>query len=576
VRFAFTTAVVLVGALCLGSTLQLLWESHWFGPTRDFWRELPFLENAIARGNPFENLFERLAFHLDVLPKLLFWVEYRLFEGRNVFLKLLALLLRALSAALLIRMTAREAARLPWPTAPFLSGMVVLAMFTAAQIEVFARPFQIGLVLVAVGMLCAALAVVRARSALSAPTRDIAAGAWLGLSLLAVAAASLSATSGLAMLPTLFLTCVFLRFPPRWIFALAAASALFVAAHLIGFPASQLSHVAGATADPLGILAWLLHFLGMPLSSVHAGSGVALGSAALIALAYFWLRFWRTGATTGSLHVVHLAMSMASVAAGLMIALRRSGTEHVTWDESRYEMFVMMFWLSLISLAVLRFDGDSRLHRRARAGIVLASACWIAAVVAPEHLRRGRESVDLAIRIRAAHDAIASGVEDPRAYRATLSPILAEVSAPDPVPRFAPFLRERGLGIFAGSRVARLGQRIGAELHQVPPDTCAGTITGGRRFENRTAFQGAARYGTIEVGRGRRLDSIVIADEGGVVVGLGNRTRLAALGISAGRAPAASAEWIAFIGPAGAEKLLRTWAILGDRSVCPVGAAFRP
>ncbi len=193
---ALGAAALGAGALTVASTLGFLWESHWLGPVGDFWRYVPMLR-AYEQGDAdcFWRLFQPHGGHRLFFPRLLYLAEYRLFRGTNVFLVSCSVMLQAVTALLLIRRTWRDGGALPRPALWFLSGLILVLLFSATQIENFARAWNVHWFLACSAMIWALLALVRTREALSGGGGTGAAVAWLGLCIAAAAVSTYSMVS---------------------------------------------------------------------------------------------------------------------------------------------------------------------------------------------------------------------------------------------------------------------------------------------------------------------------------------------------------------------------------------------
>jgi hypothetical protein len=135
---------------------------------------------------------------------------------------------------------------------------------------------------------------------------------------------------------------------------------------------------------------------------------------------------------------------------------------------------VLLYWSSLVSLALWVCGGAGLRAARAR-GLVLALAgTWVAAALLPAHVRQRREVIEFGREVRRANLAIVLGVPSPRTYAFVL-PRLDRPKGIDAVVRFRPLLVRRGHAPFHDPR----SRWVGRSLQDAFPAGVSGPCRGG-------------------------------------------------------------------------------------------------
>jgi hypothetical protein len=555
--------------LVLSSTLYFLYQSHWPGPVIDFWSFMPALE-AFYRGEDlWAHLLKPHGGNRLVVPRLFYLAEYWLFGGRNVFLIACSLTLQAVVAGLLIRCSWKEREALSRTALHFLTGATVMLLFSATQLENFARTWNLHWFLAFAAMTTALFALVRASQALAGGGRKAAVGAHLALCVAAAVVSSYSMVNGLLAWPILILLGFILRCPVRWLLLFAATGLAVGGAFFVDYYPGPGIDRAELLRAPMARLQWVAACLGTPLSWLSPAAGTALGAVGLIAAVALSLRFALVRPVIRRLEALHLGLLLFSLGTGFMTALGRMRYSDALWHSPRYQTFALILWLNLIALALIRPVKPANSHRLRQTLLMAAAAVWMVAVLLPAHFREGRANVAFGEKARAANLAIAVGIEHRRSYSSIL-PFKDRGAPDDSVMRHVEFLREHGLGMFAGGEQHLLGRRVGEQLAISESQTCSGELTKIERIGGR-ALKGAVLSGWAWDRRRRSMPApILIADQSGRVIGLGERRRRT-LGLFRGAFPRADLRgWIAYARPPGEGEGLEVWGLLSQGEVCAI------
>ena len=570
---ALGAAALAAGALTVASTLAFLSESHWTGPVGDFWRFVPMLR-AYEQGDGdfFWRLFQPHGGHRLFFPRLLYLAEYRLFRGTNVFLISCSVMIQAVTALLLIRRTWRDGAALPRPALCFLAGVSLVLLFSATQIENFARAWNVHWFLACSAMIWALLALVRTREVLSGGGGTGVAAAWLGLCIASAAISTYSMVNGLLAWPILLLVAWALRLPWRFGLSLAVAAVLIAGPYPLDYRGpdhgTPLGVLGSVFASPLASAGWIAACAGAPLSWNHPRAGTLLGAVGVLAAAVFATRFALRRSVARPIEAVHVGIVLFSVGSMAMASLGRLQYTR-SWAGHRYQAWTLLFWLGLVSLSLLPLA--ARPGRRRAAGFLLAAgvAVWVGAVIAPAHLKRGQQVAKYAASARDANLALRVGVEHFPSYFRVL-PLVDLKLRIDSAAVFTPFLRERGLGVFAADDVRYLGMRIGDELTVAAAPSCYGKVTDGFLLTDDEETRGVRIRGWAW-DRERRAAprGILVADSSGEVIGLGRAER-AQTGLWSRASPDPDgAGWFAYARPP-RQGGMHVWALADAGELCRI------
>lgn len=549
-RFSSIASSLSVAALALGlgvcvSTWVLLWDSWWAGPAVDSWHFV----NVLVAWEQGEDLWRRLAKshggHRPFFPRVVLLADYVGFGGRNVFALVCSAALQLAAGAALVWALCRDRGAAGGRAGLYASGLVLAFGFCAAQLENFSRAWNVHWFLVSAAVSWSLVMLAWARAA--GTRRAVAAGTTVAIGLAVVA--SWSMANGFLAWLCLGVAAVWLR---MWVSAAAIGAVGFLVlwGFLEGYNPGPAVGTGATLGDPLGQVAWVLRFLGAPLSGWQPAAGFWLGAAGIAALVVAgWIA---TRRVVGSLDLVALGIATFCVGSALMISWGRMAYSEASWSAPRYQTVSLLFWVSLLVWFVGRIRGGPA-ALGFRAVTIAAVALWLI----PGQFAGAQRVQGQAQEIRAANLAVLVGVADRMAYQATL-PFSDARRRRDAVVRHAPFLRRHGFGMFYGGRRKLMGLSLEA-LYPERSDACEGgifrdTLTPSKYWAR---VEGWAR----EFDRAR-VPELLFTDSSGRVVGLGEPVRHFFPGIPDDE------RW--FVGwrkgvPDGA-----AWAVLADGSVCRI------
>jgi hypothetical protein len=557
---------LLAGGFVVVSTLLFICEDHFVGPVRDFWYIVPLLERFESGGGAFAALAALHGGHRLLVPRLLYLAEYELFDGRNLFLVSLGVALQLVLAAIVARAVWVERRRsAPAPTG-FGLGLVALLAFSATQLENFVRPWNVHWFLVNATVAVSLAAALRVGDAVRSRSEAAAWGWWL-LASAAAWVASYSMATGLISWPVLLLLGFLLRWWPRLLVAIGLEGALAIAVYVRG---SGLLDAGSSLTSGGALVDWFLGCLGSPLSWLSRDAGSALALVATLAAAVLSLRLVARRSLASRGECLLVGLLLFSWAATALIALGRTSLWPESWEAARYQTIVLLFWLSLLLLALLALRGEQLRRRVLRALLMLAAAIWLAAAVLPGHFRQAEAIGSFAAKVRAANLALLFGVSHRPDYVHVLTFSDRKLGL-DSAAAHWDFLHERGLGVFSDPRRDLMGLVLDEAFSSAAPDLCRGEVVQVDRVPTRGGPALRLRGWAWDVAAGRPPSTLLATDARRSIVGLGSplRRRLGPPGWREGERPV----WLGYARVRSGS--FDVWALLESGEICRIAGARR-
>jgi hypothetical protein len=251
-----------------------------------------------------------------------------------------------------------------------------------------------------------------------------------------------------------------------------------------------------------------------------------------------------------------------------LIALGRTALWPEGWEAARYQTIVMLFWLSLIPLALLALRGQ-RLHQRVlRPLLMLAAAIWLAAAVLPGHFRQAEEIGSFAAKVRAANLALLFGVSHRPDYVHVLTFSDRKLGFDSAAAHWG-FLHERGLGVFSDPRRDLMGRVLDEAFSSADPDLCRGEVIRADRVPTRSGPALRLRGWAWDIAARRPPSYLLATDARRRIVGLGSplRRKLGPPGWREDERPA----WLGYARVR--SDSFDVWALLESGEVCQIARA---
>jgi hypothetical protein len=366
-RLAAGVASGLFAALGVALGTWVVVEGYSPVPFADFWGQIPFLERAVGGDLQLGDFWAQANEHRIFVARIQFLLDYRFFDGTNVFL------FAAIAASCLVLAMTFGAAvwletrdlLLAWGA--FCAGAA--AAFSPRADENLTWAFQVQFVQVFLFAAVAVLAVVVAarRSSL----------VWTAASALAAVAATYSMANGLLAWPIVVLLAVLLGLRRRHAVALGVVGAVTAVTYLwrLDFGAE------GSLSEPHRLLAYAFVYLGSAFGGPGKAAAGLLGATGVGLFGLLGVLAWRRRAARPAAMAFGIGVGLFVVLTALQTAVGRLdlGIEQALSPRYAYSSFT--FWLALVVglLTPLR----ERLGRREAVGApaYLAAAALVALVV---------------------------------------------------------------------------------------------------------------------------------------------------------------------------------------------------
>lgn len=386
--------------------------------------------------------------HRLLIPRLLFLLEYGVFNGTNQFLVSVSVF----TQLVFVGVWYWQVRAMPWsrPYKVFGWGIVLLLSFSGMQFENFLYTFDCQWFLANTLSVLALLLLVSFVQ--SGSVRSLVGAGLLGV------AASFCSFLGLCalLLIAVLVLLVGKRRSASVLFSLFVA--LYAGWYVAGFESGSYAvfdsvggapSVQGAVVVLSRLLQWTLIYLGSPLSrdvylagALQATLGLALLAVEVIVL----VRQWRGGIQEGP-RLFCVVVAVYAVAVAVATGLGRLYFIN-TANEDRYQTINLTFWLSVCLLALMRMMSASETKKALFTCLV---ALWCVYIGVFWHVRDLRERVAEFELVKASAFAQQFGILDFHAIRDTL--ILGDKAKHiNRAAMHTGFLQERQWGAFVPSK----------------------------------------------------------------------------------------------------------------------------
>ena len=334
VAFALVYVLVLVVGVALG--IRLIVGSYSPVPAGDLWSQFPFIERGVRGNISLYDLWAQHNEHRIPLARLQFVVDYRFFEGTNVYL-----FASIATSCLFLGVT--FAAAVWFDTRDWLLALGVLAAAGTSALplsgtENLLGAFQLHFVQAFLFSTVALLGVVlAARSTMG--TRQ---ATLTVVTAISAAAATYSLANGLLVWVIVVVAAIVLRLRERNTAALAMAGVVTIATYLWHFePVSERS-----LFDPVGLAHYVVLFLGSAPTPT-AGTAAIAGAIGLVFVVLLCRLAWVERRGTSILVPFGAAVSAFIALSAVLTATSRLDLGVSQALGSRYSIASYTFWLGL-------------------------------------------------------------------------------------------------------------------------------------------------------------------------------------------------------------------------------------
>lgn len=551
----WATLFAIAVAMLVASTIAAVIRSYTPVPKWDSWGEIIWLKNYYSGQWHVSDLWRQQLEPRPLFPRIFFLIDWFLFGGKNIFLLSSMLFLQAGHAWIFIHDVRR------WPgfsgEVRLTVGAVVAALFlSGAQLEYLSWPYGILVILA----LYAGTISIRSLIVYAEQTRLRTATGWLGVCIGSAIVATYSFSSGILLWPVLFLTAASLRLRQGILlliagFAGAVSLLYFTGYHLVSGYTSTLQ----ALQEPVHVLAYVCAYLALPLSRINHDVGVAVGFVVLIGVIWETYQMFRRPALPRLIRLDISVMIFITTGAFAIPLARMT----LTPPEAalRYATPVCIFWAC--ALPVLMTEARF-LWERTEIGTVAtltAAITCLVVVILPLHLDQSAFVVHVRQTLRDSETALMANV-----------PAKEELSRlfPDPIllSELSGVLRDHQKSLFAAPPLG-MGEPLRSHYRIVASDRCSGIWESTTMIENSGSSGESASGWAWDSARNQPPKMILIADDSGIIRGLGQFTRNRQdVAVALRNSTMKSSGWFGFVSGAPGSSL-RAYALLSDgRSLC--------
>lgn len=544
-------------------------------PFGDHWIWL----GVLYQKGPLAALASQYNEHRLTVPGLFYFLDHRLFAGRNAFLVIASTLIQ-ISCMLLLILPVWQQPKILKPVRYVFAGFVAITMFWFIQAENFFYPFSLCLA-------CSNLGILAALNLLPRLAGQPAASGRVALLLTGMVGCAAWATfsygHGILIWPVLVLMCLLLRVQRRYSLIIVFAFCFVLALYFFHYktPAGHANPLQ-SLRNPVQIVRYVTLMIGLPFFGSgtqdvtflnHVGSYVITGGAILFAVVLFLQFAYSKVERKSREEVVYCALMVLCLGAAFITALGRSSFPSNQALSGRYAPVPLMFWISLIALLTLylsRWEAQHGLGRAIWCGLLMAASM----VTLSTQAGMGRYMATRERGQAGAAMSITVGVPDVPRIAEELYPHVALVSFVDQ--KATLFL---GHSLFAHAGAALLGKPMFEYLHLAPSATCLGSVDSATLLA-KPSSPGVRLVGWAwNVPQRHTASTIWIADEHMVIRGLGVTDVLRPDVSSAyGDTGMDLTGWIAYaqIPPQGVSPLIVYAGLDDGRSVCQIGVPRPP
>lgn len=468
-------------------------------PYDDQWENIWWWRRILEHGKITDGyLFSQHNEHRIFLPRLVFMADLKWFRGTNVLSMAAIAGIQLAAAALFVKASSPRTLRLP--------GVLALALalgltFSAVQWGNFFWGFQVSFLGVYAAGAWALYLFTLATEDAARPRWGVLAGAVVVL-----AAATVTMASGVFAGVIMVLVGLVARRGLRATVAAGVATAVLLGLYMYGY--KSVPHPA-PPAQNLAIhyLGYVLAYLGNVWSLGRPNWGAAAGAVGVLStLVMTWMALTGRARDVGRVSMLGLALFIGISAAVTAWSRLGYGFEHAL--SSRYTTPTCYFWAAQALFWGLTAQGSGKILWKLAAAVPLVTGL---AILVPMQKYGLTPLYGVRERILLGSSALVGGIDDETALK-RLYPEAARVR------EFMPFLRSRGLSVFADDPGFRAGSQVPKE-RIVQPTPCRGGFDIAAPDRDGGATWQVLGW-AFDMEQKRTLDRVLIADPDGRVAGV--------------------------------------------------------
>lgn len=447
--------------------------------------------------------------HRLVIPKLFYLADFYWFRGKNVFLFVSIIVVQALHALMLMRIS--DVSR---TVQPALFALLFAFLFSPVQLHNFVWAFQICFVLGAFfASACAwSFGVFCTRYQSKMPPDSTVRIFVLTLAL--AICTTLSLANGLVLWPIFVVILIVLQVNWRYILTLLSIAALLITAYFWQwFTPDGHSHPLDSLRHPVDMVHYVFCYLGGSWATFGMLPAILLGEVGVALGVMVLIKMWTARQSVRALDIFVAVTILASIGTAFETALGRLDFGLQQAGSSRYQTVALVYWAALAMWVISKFGRAPR-SALLKCGAV---ACFSLIVILP--FAGIANIVGVYAGWPAAFDDTAatmlSGVDDDDALTVVWP-------MDDSIQPVIDLLRRRHKSVFAAPLAKKLGSRFSDSFHVDDRKPCRGKIRIARLLEE-PRMKALELTGLTQAGPAIR--NLVLVDDQGKISGFGFNRR---------------------------------------------------
>jgi hypothetical protein len=379
----------------------------------------------------------------------------------------------------------------------------------------------------------------------------------------------MSLASGLLVWPVLLVVCFFEGAPVRTLLTAATAGVAMWIFYFIGYISPpECASPWVSLIHPMTVAAFTFTFLTSVFGSTPFRFAGVLGVSSLsIGIIGFILYSRASRDPLWRLRAFFVYLALFIVATALLTGLGRLNYGLGQASAIRYRTPSLIFWASILGLGFSWWNGIAGGIGRSL-GTQIFSVIFLAVFVLPAQQAPIEQFARMSKQINRDSIALAFDATDDVYGRLFCL-------KPDLVCRYAPFLRENHLSIFADRLFTARGESLTNLFVRTSAQECSGSFEGLKLLDDPAKQKGTV-FGWGWLRReSRGPETIVLADNGGTIVGLAHGMEPRPDVAAHSRNPKMVATgWSGYFHAEPSSRIITAYAVLPDgKTLCPLGQA---
>lgn len=554
-----TSSVVIYSFYIIIFTIHSVYRLYSAVPSGDVWWFIKDIADFKGHRIGLNFLWGQLSEHRPVLPRLILWIDLRFFRFRGVFTILCSFLFQG-SEALLLCFAFWRAGKNDLASKFAYAALVFGMMFSSSQIDNFALPLQVQFPLSFFMSSVSIFLVLRHCQTIG--------GNWVAMfiGLVAAVCGTLSLGSGLLVWPVLLLICFIEGGSLKTLCTATIAGVSMWVVYVIGYysPPENANPWVSLT-HPISVSAFTFTFLASVISPKPSPIAGVLGLCSLSIVAIGFALYIRTRSDFWRLRAFFVYIALFLVLTAFLTALGRLNYGIIEAATIRYRTPALIFWAVILGLGSTWWNGKTGESGRSL-GTPILSVLFLAIFVLPAQRMPVEQFASLSTQINDDGIALAFDATD-NVYGHLFS------IRPDLVSRYAPFLRENHLSLFADPLFTARGESLARLFGATAAEECSGSVDRLKSPDETVEEKGAVSGWSWLRNESHGPFTIVLVDDRNIVIGLARGVAPHPnIGLYFHNPTTLTTRWSGYFHAEPTSKIIAAYVVLADgKTVCPLG-----